>query len=238
MKRRALPHFLGAANDIPGILITVGVSKRHPSLFRREGRIDMTEDELRPYQQWERDTFEKLLRAVHFLSFFLAGLSANDQSFMWYSDDDDIAPNSGETDRSRTLELGEIWRNVITHYVPHHVPQITIGTEKDDDPSKSLSDLLAIPDLACGAWCRLLSHVTGAEFLNAKPALTAALPALPQHVLSLLSWFAEAQHSLKRLLVVIDEPLPNGGVSYMSSAPPLLEGFKRAVEACIKRDAA
>ena len=226
MRRRALPYFLSAANHIPGILIAAAVSKSNRSLFQRGGRLDMNAPDLQPYKHWKPDTFEKLLRVVYFLTFFLAGLSKEGQSFVWYSDDDDIAPN-----RKRLRELGEVWRNVITHVVPHRVPNVTIGTKKDDDPSRSLTDVLAVPDLACAAWCQLLARVPAWDFINGAPSVQEAFRAATPGALEILSWFATPSQELKRLLCIIDDPQPDHKVNYMCSMPPALDAFKKSVDA-------
>jgi hypothetical protein len=238
MKLRALPHFLEAADAIPGILITVAVSKKHRSLFRRDGPLDMESAELQPFAHWKRTTFEKLLRAVHFLSFFVGGLSREGQEILWYSDEDDIAPNAAVDDRTRTAELGAIWRTVLPNYTPHRIPQIIIGTEKDDEPTRSLVDTIAVPDLACGAWCELLSFANANDFGNGTSMLLEALRGVSLRSLRLLHWFSQPAQHLKRLLCVIDEPMPSGRVSFLCSAPQTLATFRSQVGDQIERNAA
>lgn len=238
IKRQALPEFLAAADSIPGLLVTFAILKTHLSLFRRDGRLDMSEPDLALYRHWKPEAFEKLLRVVHFLTFLVARLSAQGQRIIWYTDEDDIAPNANREDRRRTRELGSIWANVISHYVPQRIPQVVIGTEKDDEPTKSLSDLLAIPELACGAWCEFLTSVPAGEFINGTPGVDVALSGISGRALALLSWFAREGQSLRRLLCVIDEPLPGSRVNYMCFAPPTLSGFKKKIEAHLGRGAA
>jgi hypothetical protein len=238
IKRAALPEFLAAADSIPGLLITFAVSKTHRSLFHRGGRIDMREPDLEQYRHWNADAFEKLLRVVHFLTFLVAGLSTEGQRIIWYTDEDDIAPNSNREDRSRTRELGAIWTKVISHYLPHRIRQVVLGTEKDDEPTKSLSDLIAIPDLACGAWCEFLTGVPAGDFINAAPTIDVTLPRLSDRALTLLAWFVREDQPLRRLLCVIDEPLPENKLAYMCSAPATLTGFKKKIEAHLAKGAA
>jgi|GEM_PF-628481 len=225
-RRRALPHFLSAANKIPGILIAVAVSKSNRSLFQRGGKLDMEAPDLQPYRHWKPATFEKLLRVVHFLTFFLAGFSREDQSFVWFSDEDDIAPNA-----TGLSELGKVWRNVVANVVPHRVPNVTIGTKKHDVPSRSITDVLAVPDLACAAWCQLLARVPAWDFINGAPTVQQAFRTATPGALEILSWFASPSHELKRLLCIIDDPQPDNKVNYMCSMPPALNAFKGAVDA-------
>lgn len=225
IKWRALPGFLDAADQIPGILIAAAVSRAHQSLFMR-GDPEMNAPDLRPYRHWRRDVFEKLLRITHFLTFFLAGLSRDGQSFVWYSDNDDIAPN-----RTRLQELGEIWRNVVVSVMPYRVPELKIGTKADDEAGLAITDTLAVPDLACGAWCELLARVGALDFIHARAPVSEALRDASVRTLRILSWFATPNMPLKRLLCIIDEPLPDKQVNYMCSLPPALDHFRHDVEA-------
>jgi len=235
VRRSALPRFLAASNSIPGILVTIAVTKNRASLFQSGTRLDMSMGDFANFRHWKPRAFEKVLRAVHFLSFLVAGLSVEGQSVIWYSDEDDIAPNAGRDDRTRTAELGKIFTTVVSHYVPHKIPEVVIGTEKDDDPSRSLADLIAIPDLACGAWCEFLSLVPASEFVNGTPAVGAALEQLSRRASQILSWFAEEHHPLKRLLCVVGEALPDHKVSYICSAAATLQQFKEQVEATMQQ---
>jgi hypothetical protein len=238
IKWAVLPEFLDAADTIPGLLVTFAVAKTHRSLFHRGGRLDMTEPDLAPYQHWKADAFEKVLRVVHFVSFLVAGLSREGQTVLWYTDEDDIAPNPTREDRSRTRELGAIWTNVISHYLPHRIPQVVLGTEKDDEPTKSLSDSIAIPDLACGAWCEFFTRVPAGEFINGGPNIRDGLDRVSDRALTLLAWFVREGNPLRRLLCVIDEPLPENKLAYMCSAPPTLPGFKKMIESRLAKGAA
>jgi len=50
VRRSALPHFLTAANSIPGVLITIAVTKSRWSFFQRGRRLDMSVDDFAKYQ--------------------------------------------------------------------------------------------------------------------------------------------------------------------------------------------
>lgn len=179
-------------------------------------------------RSWEKTSSSGANRRCDpfFRPFFLAGLSKEGQSFVWYSDNDDIAPN-----RERLRELGEVWRNVVANVVPHRVPNITIGTKKDDEPSRSLTDILAVPDLACAAWCQLLARAPAWDFINGMPSLQEAFQSASPGVLEILTWFATPSQPLKRLLCIIDDPQPDHKVNYMCSMPPALNTFKESVDA-------
>ena len=232
VKRRAMPQFLSAADYIRGALFVFAIHKGHASLFSRDTKLDMKSPELLPFSHWRPAAFEKLLRSTHFLSFLVAALSREGQQILWYSDEDDIAPNSGATDRNRTGELGQLWRTILPNYTPHRIPQIIIGTEKDDDETCSLSDFLAIPDLAAGAWCELFSLVNGTDFGLPTPRLSEAINGLRSDVLQILYWFSQRGTTLKRILCIIEQPV-DGRVEFICSSGQRLGGFRREIDTAL-----
>jgi hypothetical protein len=228
MRRRALQPFLAAAGRIPGALVTLAISKQHKSLFGTQ-RINMRVPELKAYSHWTRDTFERMLRVTHVLAFLLAGLSAQASSFVWFSDNDDIAANL-----ERRRELGEIWRAAVTHLVPQNVENLTVGTKADDEPTRSLADILAVPDLMCAAWCQMLARITASDFINGALSVTSTLETLSTPALHVLRWFAMPDEPLKRILCIIDHPRGVRGADYMCSIPPALDAFRAKVENAIR----
>lgn len=79
-RRRALEPFLTAAGRFAGVSITFLLDKRLPSMFDEERRLDFSRFDLAAYSHWDRNTFEKLLRIIHFVSFITAGLSGRGQT--------------------------------------------------------------------------------------------------------------------------------------------------------------
>jgi hypothetical protein len=87
-----------------------------------------------------------MLRVVHIVSFFLAGLSRAHQNVIWITDEDEIAAND-----NRMRELTNLFGNISSHYLPHSMGHFRCGTMKSDDGSRQLEDLASIPDLVAGA---------------------------------------------------------------------------------------
>lgn len=140
-RRAALRPFLEAANLIRGVLVIMVVDKSVHSLFRtqREGQARPVRSE---FAGWSRSIVERLLRAVHFVSFFIAGLSEPDQDVLWLTDDDAIAQNE-----KRLRQLVNVFGRVASHYLSHDLGHIRIGTTQSDTGRRDVEDLAAIPDL-------------------------------------------------------------------------------------------
>jgi len=107
-KRAVLPCFLNVADQLPGLCVVVAVDRSIRSLFSKGRTIDLSSPELSPYAHYDCGIFERLLRVVHLVSFFVAGLSRPHQDVLWFTDQDAIAANE-----KRLVELTGIWGNVL-----------------------------------------------------------------------------------------------------------------------------
>lgn len=201
-KERALDDFLEAADNIHGVSITVLVRKDVKTLFGDGERIDWKNSELAPYIHWPKGTFEKMLRVVHFVSFFVAGFSNPHQNILWISDEDEIAANE-----SRLRELTNIFGNVSSHYLNHDVGHIRCGTTKSDDGSRQLEDLASIPDLVAGMLTETVSEQRKQGLIASAGIAIPPPKGLQSKVIKLLNWFATNRKPLKRLVFLI-EPIP------------------------------
>lgn len=144
-RRRALAPFLFAANQIPGVCASLAVAKNVGTLFTQDD--SPMNPELAEYLSWNEAAFERALRIVHFVSFFIAGVSRPNQDVFWFSDEDEIAANP-----QRVTLLTRLWANVMSHYTVHPLRHLKCGTTKSDDGSNEIEDLAAVPDLAVGLW--------------------------------------------------------------------------------------
>jgi hypothetical protein len=143
-QRRALKPFLDAADLIPGVCASLAVSKSVQSLFERD--LAPVNPELIDCLSWNKSLFERALRIVHVVSFWIAGLSRPNQDVLWFSDEDEIAANP-----ERLTLLTKVWANVMNSYTTHPLRHLKCGTTKCDDGSKEIEDFAAIPDLVAGA---------------------------------------------------------------------------------------
>jgi hypothetical protein len=206
LRKRALIPFLIAADSIPGLLVTVLVNKQIDSLFEREGRLNMSKPDLKEYEHWDRAVFEKLLRVLHFVSFFVAGLSRSDQNVLWITDEDEIVANS-----AKLQEVCNIFLGLCSHYLKHNLRHARIGTTKSDTGIRDVEDLVAVADLAAGALCQLLTEYQTLEWDLSSGLIVPPPKRLPSKAKLIMDWVAESNHPLKRLVFIIDE-IEQGGL--------------------------
>lgn len=146
VRARALTSFLRRASGLNGLLLTVVVDKSFGSFFAETGPIDSIPLSLSPKSR------ERAGRIVHLTSVLLAGVSAPAQNVLWFSDQDEIAPNDDGV-RGLTALFGQVASN----YLEFDLGHLRCGTTKCDDGSRQIEDLAAIPDLAAGATADLVS---------------------------------------------------------------------------------
>jgi hypothetical protein len=108
-QRRALGPFLRATNQIPGICASLAVSKSASTLFQPD--LSPINPEITGCLSWDSKLFERAMRIVHIVSFFVAGLSQTNQDVLWFSDEDEIAANP-----QRHTLLTKLWANVMSNY--------------------------------------------------------------------------------------------------------------------------
>lgn len=200
LRQHALLPFLTAANSIPGLLVTILVNKKIDSLFEKEGRLDMDRSDLKEYRHWERGVFEKLLRVLHFVSFFVSGLSRPYQDVLWITDEDEIMANS-----ARLKEVSEMFLRLCSHYLKHNLRHARIGTTKSDTGKRDIEDIVAVADLAAGALCQLLTDYQTLDWDLSSGLILPPPKMLPPKAKAIMDWLAENGQPLKRLVFVIDE---------------------------------
>lgn len=198
-KRDMLPSFLNAADQLPGLCVVLAVDRKIQSLFHKDKPIDLSSPELTSYSHYRDRIFERLLRIVHFVSFFVAGLSRQNQDVLWFTDQDAIAAND-----ARVVELCGIWSNVLGNYLKHDLRHIKCGTTQCDDGSLQIEDLASVPDLAAGALGALLNQYAAKGIMPSR-VLIPAPSELPPKSAHICKWLAYKEASLNRLILMIDE---------------------------------
>jgi hypothetical protein len=199
LKQRMLPDFLAAANALPGLCVCVMIDKAISSLFRLEGRLDFSAPELTPYAHYDKGIFEKLLRVVHLVSFFLAGLTREGQDVFWFTDQDDIAANDGGV-----VELTKIWANILSHYLQHALRHLRCGTTKCDNGSLEIEDLAAIPDLVAGSLADACNNYRAEGILPRSELLVPPPEGVSLKARRIIGWLAEDCWPLRRLVYCLE----------------------------------
>ena len=198
-KRRALLPFLATADALHGLLVTVLVDKSIDSLFVAQGRLDpASASHLSPAGHYTERTFERLMRTVHLVSFFIAGLSTAGQNVIWLTDEDEIAGN-----RQRLIGLSSIFGHVAGHYLPHRLGQSRCGTTESDIGSLQIEDLAAVPDLVAGALAETLTAYYREGGVPNNPLLYLPPRNLSGKTREIIRWLSLESGRLKRLVYAI-----------------------------------
>lgn len=197
-RRKALIPFLRVANCIPGMLFTFLIDK---SLLNKiyEPQPKGENSQIGNLSKWKKKSFNKLTRVGHIGAMLIACMSAPGQEILWFSDKDEIAPND-----IKVIEANKIIAHLLGHYLPHDIKKIRFGTSKCDDGSLFLKDLLALPDLAAGAISNAISN--NVREYNQKPGkiLIPLTDNTNWKSHTILSWYAEQTHPLKKIIVILD----------------------------------
>ena len=142
LRINALPTFLDAAGQLNGVLICVGVEKTY----------SLPQDHLPPLEHnWKPDLLEKLLEVCAFGAALVDGLRSTGQNLHWITDDDAIVSTENAQRDAMRLFGG------LMHTYPTESPQFRLGIASKFDDDRLAEDLVAIPDLAAGAFSEMLT---------------------------------------------------------------------------------
>lgn len=202
LRAAALPHFVSAANLIPGLLLVVLFEKQVGTVFASD-RHAVLPAEFQQIVEWPGRTKEKMLRICHVLSLILAGLTRELQDVLWVTDQDEIAANV-ERHTLSTRAFGAI----SSHYLEHQLGHIRVATTASDPGDRTIEDFVAIADLAAGAVCHAINAYGLSGLSNVPGLLVPPPPGSPQKVDWLLNWFSNDCAPLKRVVLTFDV-IPN-----------------------------
>jgi hypothetical protein len=195
--------FLTVANDLNGILVSIGIDNRIKYLAP-----DARDNDKPPqFSTWKQPTYERMLRVAHTLNLIVAGLSREAQNVYWLSDHDDIVTNE-----SRATATVDAVKRISSKYVSYRLGDfIASDTLQYKHQSSKLvaEDFAALPDLAAGALCDFVGG-NSPEEPPAVPGMVSLLkqPLAPKSKL-VIDWLCDESQKLKRLFIEIgpsDEP--------------------------------
>ncbi len=201
-QRAALMPFLRAADLIPGMCISLAVSKSVDSLFQRD--TSPVNPEVLDCLAWHRSLFERALRIVHLVSFLIAGLSRPNQDVLWFSDEDEIAANP-----ARLSLLAKVWENVMNNYTVHPLRHLKCGTTKCDNGSNDIEDFAAVPDLVAGGLSDLLTAIAGSYRVGIISPVGSASKTKARVV---GHWLSQQGSSLEKVVLAIDRDVDSRGL--------------------------
>jgi hypothetical protein len=144
-----------------------------------------------------------MLRVVHLVGFFIAGLSRTGQDVLWITDEDEIAAND-----DRLRELTKLFGNISSHYIPHNMGHFRCGTTRSDDASRQLEDLASIPDLIAGALSEVVVTLNQQGIMPSNSLFVFGPQNIKAKTAEIMNWFSTDLEPLKRLVYMI-EPVEN-----------------------------
>lgn len=198
-RRAALIPFLAAANQMPGLLVSIAIDKSIPTIFADETPDQRTTHPA--FLGWKPKLIERAMRIIHLTSLLLRGLSAPGQDVCWFTDQDDIVANE-----RRLRSFVNLTATISSRYLQHPLRNLRIGTSACDTGGRDIEDFLAIPDLAAGALQELLTAGLTRMILDAPSLFLQKDEAIAAKASNIMNWFADNTQPLRRLTFVIDQP--------------------------------
>jgi hypothetical protein len=209
LRWKALPEFLQAADELKGVLMTVLVDRRIESVLSPDV-TKFIRDQL-PHQENlpKRHILEYMIRIALFMSLLAGGLLRDGQDVVWITDEDPTVDSS-----ERKAQMSAVLRIVSSQYEPPDFKSMKSTTTASPDPSKSLEDLAAIPDLAAGALTAVLTEYP--DLLRSIIAGGRVVPSerMQEKTKHLMGWLSWKRAALKRWVFVIDPDEQPGGLQF------------------------
>jgi hypothetical protein len=206
LRINTLAEFLEAASLLNGLLVCVAVQKSHtiphclPNLMH----------------DWTPDTLQKLLRICVFGGAFVDGLRALGQRLHWITDDDSIVAND-----DAKHDAASVMGGLLQKYDNEDL-EVGLGIAssfKDDD--MRAEDLVAIPDLAAGAFSEGLCQIGKENIPVTAVGESSATLYLQTKSTLITAWRLDHMVPLRHLSVVVRDGQV-GGETIISFCQPFV----------------
>lgn len=214
LRINAFPSFLDSASQLNGVLICVGVEKGY----------SLPKNELPPRQHdWSADTLNKLLEICIFGGVMVDGLRGNGQNVHWITDDDAIV----STDKAKGDALNLMGKLIHKH--PNERLEIKLGIASQFNDDLRAEDLVAIPDLAAGAFSETLTTMGKANMptSGSGPDGTSMFVQIKSNLIN--AWRSDSTKPLKQMNAVIRGA--EGGQTLVSFGSPFPQMLRRGESA-------
>lgn len=204
LKLKSLPGFLSLADHLHGLLVVVAVHKQITALTSENGPLFPVRDQHGMMSRWKKHTLEKATRILHFVNFFLAGVTHPDQEVFWITDVDEVVANDER--RVEFCRFADVFSDA---YLPHKI-RIRIATTAQDDGTRLAEDSVSLSDLAAGALGEVLTnhHRAGG------PTQFVEIEGLSEKADAILDWYIDQESSLGRLTIALTPGASPGSVSF------------------------
>ncbi len=233
LRINAFSTFLDAASQLNGVLICVGVEKG----------FSFPKDKLPPRQHnWTPDTLNKLVEVCVFGGAMVDGLRTKGQPVHWITDDDStVSTEKAKADASNLMGR-------LLHKYPDENLELRVGVASQFDDDLRAEDLVAIPDLAAGAYSETLTTMGKVNMPTSGTGPMGLALVLQIKSLLINAWRYGNSRPLKHMNAVI-RPAEGGQmlVSFVApfsrglrpgesaeGAPTLNSKWRRALEAYLK----
>ena len=196
-RQRALAPFLLAANLFPGNLVVVMVSKKLKRVFDNPGDQVLVPELVVAVRNWNAKSFHRLLLVATIGALLTSGLAASSQDILWVTDQDEIAPNP-----TKHNHAGHVIHHCLERYAPDLRGLLTFATTEANGDHFLMRDAVAITDSAAGC----LVDAFGAPKRGSERGLwVSPASSLTRKAQVILDWFAQRDHTLRRLVICLDE---------------------------------
>jgi hypothetical protein len=198
LKRRALPPFLHASDQLNGVLVSVIVDKGIGQLFLRGSRQDLDADVREGIASWKAAAIEQALRLSHVVAILMAHFGSADQSGIWIADSDEAFANP-----ERIKTFCTLCDNVICGYSRPNGGSALFGTPETLPFGATSEDLLSVADLAAGTIAEWIPSALESGLLGDLPTSMLRVQFEKGKVNYLLAWYSGDSKPLKRLTIIV-----------------------------------
>jgi hypothetical protein len=195
-RQAAFFPFLQAADHIPGLSITLAFH-RHPDFQIPRDDLERFQDGFHLFADWKPRNLQQMFRIASCTAFLMAGLSNPGQDIHWVSDQDSAFANE-----AKEKDTISVFSQLLTMFLPHQIGQVRYGTTAHGVEPLLQEDLVAIPDLMCGATAELFTAIKR-EYTDI-PDIFAMLPKLTNRPQQFLQWYASSDWPLKRYICTFE----------------------------------
>ena len=140
----------------------------------------------------------------------VGGLSRPNQNIYWISDQDNLFGNERQS-----RDVARLLSAFSSHYIPHPLGEIGIGTTALDEGGRWEEDLTAIPDIVAGALAETTTRL--AEHCGGHIPATIAVPyedPLLAKADFIARWFWSHGPTLRRVAILFGKQ-PDGGYAVL-----------------------
>jgi hypothetical protein len=110
--------------------------------------------------------------------------------------------DSAFANEAKEMDTISVFSQLLTMFLPNKIGQVRYGTTADGVEPLLQEDLVAIPDLMCGATAELFTAIKR-EYTDI-PKIYAMLPKLTNRPQQFLQWYASSGWPLKRYICTFE----------------------------------